>query len=179
LNKLERTYRQRNIHKLTLCAVMAALLFVLTFLIRIPILASGGYIHMGDTIIYLCGYILGGSLGAAIAGIGSALADLAAGAVIYILPTFVIKALMGFMVGLIAFKRTKVSLARFAVACLAAGAWMVAGYFIYEAAMFDLAYGMSALPFNVVQYLVNVVCAVLLKGVADRIKLFIYNQSAK
>jgi predicted membrane protein len=96
-----------NVHKLTLCAVMAALLFVLTFLIRIPILASGGYIHIGDTIIYLCGYILGGYLGAAIAGIGSALADLAAGAVIYILPTFVIKALMGFMVGLIAYKQTK------------------------------------------------------------------------
>jgi uncharacterized membrane protein len=170
MHKKERTSKHHNVHKLTLCAVMAALLFVLTFLIRIPILASGGYIHMGDTIIYLCGYILGGSLGATIAGIGSALADLAAGAVIYILPTFVIKALMGFMVGLIAYKKTKVSFLRFTVACLTAGAWMVTGYFIFEAAMFDLAYGLSALPFNVVQYLVNVVCAVLLKGAADRIK---------
>jgi uncharacterized membrane protein len=169
----ERPSNRHNIHKLTLCAAMAALLFVLTFIIRIPIMASGGYIHMGDTIIYLCGYILGGSLGAVIAGIGSALADLAAGAVIYILPTLVIKALMGFMVGMIAYKRTKVSLIRFAVACLAAGAWMVAGYFIFEGAAFGFAYAIGALPFNLVQYLANALCAVLLKGVADRIKVSI------
>jgi uncharacterized membrane protein len=173
MNKQEKTSNRHSVHKLTLCAAMAALLFVLTFLIRIPIMASGGYIHIGDTIIYLCGYILGGSLGAMIAGLGSALADLAAGAAIYILPTLVIKALMGFMVGLIAFKKGKVNLLRFVVACLAAGAWMVAGYFIFESATFGLAYAVGALPFNLVQYLANVLCAVLLKGVADRIKVSI------
>lgn len=164
------TDKQWSVQKLTLSAVMAALLFVMTFLIRIPVLALGGYIHMGDTVIYLCSYLLGGPIGAVVAGVGSALADLASGAAVYIIPTFVIKTLMGFLVGFLISHKNHVSHGFFALACLAGGAWMTIGYFLFETAAFGVGYALAALPYNLIQFGANVVCAVALKSVADRVK---------
>ena len=37
-----------NIRRITLTALMAALIFVLTTVPRIPVPATGGYVHLGD-----------------------------------------------------------------------------------------------------------------------------------
>ena len=68
--------KTRNTKFLTLAAVLAALTTVAT-LIQIP--RPHGYINLGDTIVNCAGWILGGTYGAAAAGIGSALADIVSG----------------------------------------------------------------------------------------------------
>ena len=88
-----------NIRTLTYTALMTAFVFITTSVIKIPIPFTNGYIHAGDTAIFLGGILLGPVHGAVAAGIGSAMADLLGGYAHWALPTLLIKGLMGFIVG--------------------------------------------------------------------------------
>lgn len=61
----------RKITYMVYTALMAALIFVATYLIKIPNPATGGYSHMGDCMIFIAVVMLGrrnGSMAAAIGG---------------------------------------------------------------------------------------------------------------
>jgi uncharacterized membrane protein len=156
-----------RLKKLTATALVAALVFVATFLIRVPIpVASGGYVNLGDTIIYLGALILGGLPAAAAAAIGSALSDLIAGYAVYAVATFIIKGLMGFVCGVIV---RRVGFARFTVAALVSGLVMVIGYFVFEALFFNINQAMVSAPFNLLQLVCGIVVALALYPAALRI----------
>jgi uncharacterized membrane protein len=158
-----------RLKKLTASALVAALVFVVTFLVRIPIpIASGGYVNLGDTVIYLGALLLGGWPAAAAAAIGSALSDLIAGYAIYAPVTFVIKGLMGFACGIMA---RRAGFIRFAAAAAASGAIMVCGYFIFEALFFNLNQAIVSAPFNLMQLVGGVAVALALYPAAKRIKI--------
>lgn len=84
---------------LVLTALLAALVFVATYTIRIPNPATGGYTHLGDCMIFLSVLLLGRKHGALAACIGAGFSDFLAGAPMWILPTMVIKYLMAFIMG--------------------------------------------------------------------------------
>ena len=67
--------RDAKIKKLVLAALMAALTYVATSIVRIPS-PMQGYVNLGDCIVLLSGWILGPWWGAAAGGIGSMLVDL-------------------------------------------------------------------------------------------------------
>ncbi|MBR2284265.1 MAG: ECF transporter S component [Ruminococcus sp.] len=78
---------------LTLTALLAALTCAATLLIQIPT-PTKGYVNLGDCLVNISAWILGPVYGAAAAGIGSAMADLISGYVVFVPATLVIKALM-------------------------------------------------------------------------------------
>lgn len=82
-------------------ALMIALIFVCTFTIKLPNPATGGYTHMGDCMAFLAVLYLGKKDGALAAGLGAALSDLLTGAMIWVLPTFIFKFIMGYIMGVI------------------------------------------------------------------------------
>ena len=57
---------------MVMTALMAAIIFVATYLIRIPNPATGGYSHLGDCMIFLAVVLLGRKNGSAAAAIGGA-----------------------------------------------------------------------------------------------------------
>lgn len=67
--------KKLNVQKLTLCGVMAALVFVMTYFPKIPVPVTGGYVHLGDGAIFLSVLLLG-PLGIPAAAVGSMLSDL-------------------------------------------------------------------------------------------------------
>ena len=82
-----------KIHLLTITALFAAAITVMTaYLLHIPI-PTGGYIHLGDALIYLAACLLPVPYAAAAAAIGAGLADLLT-APMWVLPTLVIKAVV-------------------------------------------------------------------------------------
>ena len=89
----------KNILKLSYAGLMAALTFISTSILAFPIAFTNGYIHLGDGFVLSCGVVLGKRNGALAAGIGSALADIYLGYASWALPTFIIKALMAYLVG--------------------------------------------------------------------------------
>ncbi len=147
--------------KLAVSSVMAALIFILTFSIRIPVpgLAGGAYLNIGDSLIYCAAFMLGGIPAMFAAGIGSMLADIAGGAMIYAPATLIIKGLMGLACGAML---ARPSFGRFVFASVTGGAIMVAGYGIYEFFVFGAAYALTSLPFNLIQWGGGVGIALLL-----------------
>jgi uncharacterized membrane protein len=88
--------------KITFGGLMIALVMVTTFSIKIPVPFTQGYIHAGDSMIFIAAILLGWKYGALAGGIGSAMADILGGYAHWALPTLIIKALMGALVGWVA-----------------------------------------------------------------------------
>ncbi len=74
---------------------MVALIFVLTFAIKVPVPFTRGYIHLGDSMIFIAAILFGWRVGALAGGLGSALADVVGGYAFWAIPTFIIKGIMG------------------------------------------------------------------------------------
>jgi len=96
--------KNNNILRMVYTSLMISLVFISTYAIKVPVPFTNGYIHPGDSMVFLSGVLLGPIYGAIAAGIGSALSDLIAGYTFWIMPTLIIKALMGYIVGLMATK---------------------------------------------------------------------------
>lgn len=127
-----------SVRKLVVGALMAALCFVCTSFLLIYRLPSGGYVHLGDMMVFLCGFLPGGWIGAAAAGIGSALADLYVGAPVYAIVTFFIKAAMALIVW--AMTRNRNPLGIMTILSTVIGALvMIGGYFVFELALYGVA----------------------------------------
>lgn len=108
--------------------VIIALVFVLTFTIKIPLMA--GYFNIGDVVIMLSSILFGKSIGFMGGSFGSALADIVSGYTIYAPFTFVIKGLEGFICGLIFEKiEGKKKWASFIISTMLSGILMAVGYF--------------------------------------------------
>lgn len=96
--------KNNNILRMVYTSLMISLVFISTYAIKVPVPFTNGYIHPGDSMVFLSGVLLGPIYGALAAGIGSALSDLIAGYTFWVIPTLIIKALMGYIVGLMATK---------------------------------------------------------------------------
>ncbi len=149
-------------------ALFAAVICVATYIVQIPMPATGGYVNLGDCFVLAAGIMLGAGYGAMAAGLGSALADMLAGYMQYAPATFIIKALMAvaayyIYVSLSIFLNHKHKIISKAIAVIAAEAIMVLGYFGYEAVV--LGYGIAAagsILGNVIQGAVGAIAAVAL-----------------
>lgn len=91
-----------SVRKLAMNGLMIALVFLATYFTRIPTLLPGGYFNLGDAVIMMAAAFLGPIGGLIAGGIGSAFADLAAGAFIFAPITLVVKGIEGLVVGLLA-----------------------------------------------------------------------------
>jgi len=88
-------------NKIILTGVMMAIVAVATMIIAIPVPFTNGYIHLGDSMVFLSVLILGWRYGAVASGVGSALADLFLGYVHWAPWTLCIKGMMALLMGLI------------------------------------------------------------------------------
>jgi uncharacterized membrane protein len=118
-----------DIEKLILTGLLTALVAVTTIAIAIPVPFTNGYVHPGDSMIFMAVLILGRRRGALAAGLGSALADILLGYFVWAPFTLAIKACMAFFTGLIIEKCAERRRA-LAVSCAA----VTALWFVFNAA---------------------------------------------
>lgn len=157
---------KRSVQRLALGGIMTALVFVMTYFPKIPVPATGGYVHLGDGVIFLSAAVLGG-LAIPVAAIGSMLSDLVGGYVIYALPTFLIKGLMA----LIAWKTLRHRNLLSAVGVYAlAECVMAAGYFLMESILMNVAAAWGALLPNLMQGAAGVLFGLMLLSLAPRLE---------
>lgn len=97
---MENTANLMNTKKIILTGLMMALVTVATMVFIIPVPFTSGYIHLGDSMIFLSVLILGWRYGAVAAGVGSALADIFVGYANWAPWTLCIKGIMALMMGL-------------------------------------------------------------------------------
>ena len=152
--------------KIVLAALFAALTFCATFVIKIPTV-TGGYVHLGDSLVLVSAWCLG-PLGIIAAALGSALSDLLGGYPVYILPTFIIKGLMAFVAwGLFKLIKIKNTFIPRIIGAVVAEIIMILGYYLVESTF--LGYGfvgaLASVPANAVQALFGIVGGVIITEV--------------
>lgn len=120
----------KSIRLSVLAALMVALTFLFTaYVMHIPVGVGSGYIHLGDTMVYLGAALLPTPYAVAAAALGGALSDALSGGFVWVIPTVLIKALM---VLPFTAKEPKLLCRRNLLAPLVAGLTGVVGYAIAE-----------------------------------------------
>lgn len=161
--------RTSNIYKLVMTALIMGLIMLATSTFRIPSPFTQGYVHLGDTMIFLGVLVLGKKHGTVAAGIGSALADVMAGYAIYAPWTLIIKGLMAFVMAAFIEAMSGRSKANLRIAGLPvieligmvlAGIVMAAGYCIVDGVMAgNMLSGLLGVPANIGQFAVGMILA--------------------
>ncbi|MDD3394124.1 MAG: ECF transporter S component [Anaerotignum sp.] len=141
--------------ELCIQGLLVALVTISTMIFQVPVSATQGYIHLGDSMILLIGVFFGARYGMVAGGVGSALADLLSGYAHWALFTLIIKGIMGYLIGKIASfseKNQKFFTTRNMLASVSGIIWMVFGYFIAGGILkSSFAVAAVSIPENLVQ----------------------------
>jgi uncharacterized repeat protein (TIGR04002 family) len=154
----------KHLKLITLSAMIAALTFAATFLIKIPLVV--GYVHIGDGLVFLAAALLPAPYAVVATAIGVSLADLCSGYVIYIPITALIRILT-----VLAFSRKKSPLSVrniigliISILICAVGYWGFEAIFIYKSAIAALA----GVPFNLAQSAVGAIIYLVVSKTAGK-----------
>ena len=145
---------------LVLSSMFAALVCVATMVIKVPS-PLNGYVNLGDSLVLLAGWLLPPAYGFMAAGIGSAMADVFSGYVLYAPATLVIKGIMAVIVHKMV-KKPKV------VSGLIAETVMVIGYLLFESVLYGFGPSVVNVPANAVQGVVCLVLALVMAHFIDK-----------
>lgn len=168
--------RKQKVQTITLTGLMAAIIVVLTAFVQIKTGFNNGYIHLGDSMVYLAGCLIAGPWGALAGAIGGALADIFAGAPQWAIASAIIKALntVPFILIMRANKKkgnakiiTPITIAM----TIVSGIITVGGYFIAEGIMYSFPAAIPSVPFNIVQAVGSAIAFVLIGIALDAVKI--------
>jgi uncharacterized repeat protein (TIGR04002 family) len=161
--------KNKHLRNIILSAVFAAMICVATaFLPKIEI-GTGGYVHIGDTFIYLAASMLPLPYVMLAGAVGASLADVLAGYPVWAPATFAIKALMALP---FSSSGAKFITARNAAASVGAGLICTAGYYLFESVFISsFAAALASAPFNLIQGLASMVLYLVVGYAFDRLNL--------
>jgi uncharacterized membrane protein len=160
-----------KIKRITMTAMFAALICILTYFVKIPTL--NGYINIGDCLILLIGVLLPPVYSFFASAIGSALADVFSGYMIYAPITFLIKGSMSVISYFIynVLKKKSNNFASLLISFIIAELFMVVGYYIFEGFIYGFIASLANILFNLSQGIVSLIIALLLhKIIKNKIK---------
>jgi Predicted membrane protein len=161
----------QKVKKITYTGLLAALCFLGTYLIHIPSF-SQGYWHIGDSMVFLTGAVLGPVYGGVAAGIGSMLADLAGGYAIWMPATFIIKFIMAAVMGLFLKKSATIANVKTVIAMVIGVIVLVAGYYLAGSLLVNnFISPLADCIGNMVQGIVGSIIGFVVMVVFDRTKL--------
>lgn len=164
--------QKQHTKRLALGALFCALVMVAT-LLSFPTPITGN-VNLGDGVLLLGAWTLGGPIGAVAVALGAMLADLVNGYAIYAPGTFLIKLIVAAL-AILLFRilrscRLPATFCRI-MSGLSAELAMIFGYFLYEA--FILSFGATVaaanIPFNAVQGAIAILAATLLSPLVERL----------
>lgn len=163
--------RDEKVNKIVLTGLMMCLVTVATMFIKVPVPFTQGYVHLGDSMIFLSVLVLGKRNGVIAAGVGSALGDILGGYAFWAPWTLIIKGIMALIMGIFVEHMEKkgnrysgnsgVNFMEITGMTLA-GLFMVAGYYVTEVIMYgNWMTPIPSIPFNIGQFVVGMVLAVM------------------
>lgn len=168
--------KMKSVKKITFTALFAALIAVMTAFIKMPTGINEGYLHFGDSMIYLAGCLLG-PWAALAAAIGGALADILAGAAVWAPATAIIKALnaVPFIVAShFYFKnkgKQKIVNWYTVPMVIVSGLITIFGYLLAEGLMYSFPSAWTSVPFSIVQAVGSAIVFIILGCALDAVKI--------
>lgn len=154
-----------NVRSLVVSAILAALVIVSIFFIKIPMIGQG-YVHIADSFILLSA-LLGPFYGFLVGGIGTMLADLLAGYAIYAPWSLMVHGLQAVLMALLIGKVADLSWVKFFIGGLVISfLTVVLGYAVVEYILSggQMALALATIPINFLQILVGTAVGTALYG---------------
>ncbi len=159
--------------KLITAGMLASFVCVATMIIKIPS-PLNGYIHLGDGVVLIAGWLMPPVYGFWVAGIGAALADLFSGYTFYAPVTFLIKGIVAcgayWLFGILRKRRNEKTSRIFSG--ILAEVMMVLGYFAFECILYGGIAAMVNVPPNILQAVTGVAIGTVLIGLFQKHNLF-------
>ena len=160
--------------RMVIAALMAAIVCVVTMIIKIPT-PMKGYINIGDAFVLLCGWLLSPGYGFLAAAIGSAAADVLSGYATYAPATFFIKGAMA-LVAVLCYRylRSRKKMKRFPsrlIGGVLAEILMISGYFAFEAMLYGGAASLINIPANAIQAIVSFIIGAVLVKIFEKMNI--------
>lgn len=178
-----RTHRRSSFigsktYKICMADLMAAVVTVFTAFVKFNTGINNGYLHFGDSMIYLAGCILG-PYGIISSAIGGAIADILAGSAMWAIPTAIIKSLncVVFVVAsnlYIKKKPFRIVNAYTVPMVVVSGLITIFGYLLAEGLMYSFPTAWTSVPFSCVQALGSAVIFIVLGSALDAVKISKY-----
>jgi uncharacterized membrane protein len=116
--------------------LLTALVFIATYFIqfKLPIFSQGGLVHTGTVVAYIAAVVFGPKKGALAGAFGMGIFDILSGWAIWAPFTFVIRGVMGYMLGKFAYANDKngENIVYNIIGLVVSGAWMMGGYYLTE-----------------------------------------------
>lgn len=155
----------KKIKEMVYTSLLAALICVATFIIKIPSPVTGGYTHLGDGFIFIAVLLLGKKNGAWAGAIGAALADIIGGYSFYAIPTFIIKGVMALIMGTVIEKLPNMK-HKWIAGAVIGSVWQIFGYYIVGSLMVgNFISTISEIPGNTIQSAAGIITAFAFMGV--------------
>lgn len=162
LNNVSKKYNTRDIVE---TGLLISLVFIATRFIniRLPIASSGGLVHLGNTMLFISAIVFGKKKGAIAGAFGMALFDLLSEWAIWAPFTFVVRGVMGYIIGSIAWKDNKKgdSVLTNIIAIIISGVWMIFGYYLTEMILYgNHIKALASIPGNITQIVIGLIIGV-------------------
>ena len=158
-----------NLKKTTYTGLFAALIFISTLFLHVPVPVASGYVHFGDAMLYICAMLLGNPYALIAGALGEGLADVAGGFAIYAPATVLIKIAIG-IVFVFAKNDKKLLTVKSALFTIPAGLITVGGYFLADC-LIDKTYALVDIPGNVIQAVGSAVIFIVVAFAMDKTHL--------
>lgn len=145
----------KNTRSITITALSAALIFLFTWVVRVPGPITGGLVHMGNVPFFVTSIVYGPYVGAIAGAIGMGMFDIFSGYIAWAPITVITSLIMGYVLGNVTKRfNTKNLIIGFVLMVVI----KVLGYYFGEAIMYkSFVTPFASIPGNIVQILLSAV----------------------
>lgn len=159
---------------LVITGLLTSLVCIATFInIRSPI-SVGGLMHLGNTVLFMAAIVFGKRKAAFAGAFGMGLFDVMSGWILWAPFTFIIRGVMGYIIGAIANANGRKGSSSLwnIIAILVGGIWMLAGYYITEIILYgDYILPIKSIPGNIVQIVLGLILGLPLSKVIIKLNI--------
>ena len=164
---------KKSLLKITYTAIFTAIILLATSVIKFSTGLGEGYIHLGDSFVYLTACILPFPYCLVAGALGGALADILSGYAIWAISTMIIKMLnaIPFMLVCRKHKSSKILSKQTVLITFASGIITIFGYFVTECILYSVASATLSLIGNTIQAVASGIIFVIIAKATDKINL--------
>jgi uncharacterized repeat protein (TIGR04002 family) len=164
---------KKSLLRITNTAIFTAIILLATSVIKFSTGLGEGYIHSGDSFIYLAACILPFPYCLIASALGGGLADILSGYAIWAIPTMLIKILNTIPFALVCkkYKSSKILSKQIVLMTVVSGIITILGYYIAECFLYSVASATLSLIGNITQAVASGIIFVIIAKATDKINL--------
>ncbi len=161
---------KKSLLKITYTAIFTAIIVLAISVIKFSTGLGEGYIHLGDSIIYLTACVLPFPYCLVASALGGALADILSGFAIWSIPTMIIKMLNALPFAIVCkkYRINRILSKQTVLITILSGCITILGYFVAECILYSVASATLSLLGNTIQAVASGIIFIIMAAALDK-----------